>query len=68
MKNALQFLFILAFMAMPALLLAQPNSPSSGPGCFPPPCVPIDGGASLLIVAGLAIGGKKAYDLRNKNE
>lgn len=68
MKNTIQFLIILAFVAIPALLLAQPQAPSSGPGCFPPPCVPIDGGTTLLIAAGLAIGGKKAYDLRNKNE
>lgn len=68
MKNVIQFLIILAFVAVPAVLVAQPSSPSTDPGCFPPPCVPIDGGTTLLIAAGLAIGGKKAYDLRSKNK
>jgi len=46
---------------------AQPGGgpPTAGsPSCWPPPCVPIDGGISILMVAGLAIGAKKMYDLR----
>jgi hypothetical protein len=37
------------------------------PGCedFNPDDVPIDGGASILIAAGVAYGLKKAYDKRN---
>lgn len=31
------------------------------PGCWPPPCVPIDGGISLLIAAGAIYGGRKLY-------
>lgn len=40
-----------------------PGPPSGGgdPPCWPAPCVPIDGGISFLIAAGLAYGGKKAY-------
>lgn len=40
--------------------------PGGGPsgGCFPNPCVPIDGGISFLVAAGLAFGGKKLYDAR----
>lgn len=36
-----------------------------GPG-FGEPCIPIDGGISLLIAAGLAYGGKRAYDSRKR--
>jgi hypothetical protein len=49
--------------------VAQPGPPAGGlPPCgepFGPPC-PIDG-VSLLIAAGVALGGKKAYDLKKGN-
>lgn len=53
--------------------MAQPPDPGGGgggsePGCFPPPCIPIDGGLSWLLLAGAAYGGKKAFDLKNKEE
>lgn len=38
----------------------QPNKPI---WC---PAIPIDGGLSYIIIAGLAIGGKKVYDLNKK--
>ena len=44
--------------------LPPPPPPPSGgdvPGCWPPPCVPIDGGISLLIAAGAIYGGRKLY-------
>lgn len=50
-------------------LAAQPpggGGPTGEPPCWPPPCVPIDGGISLLIAAGAAFGAKKVYDLRGK--
>jgi hypothetical protein len=31
----------------------------TGAGCWPPPCIPIDGGIGFLLAAGLAFGGKK---------
>lgn len=48
---------------------APPPNPPSGsaasaaghPGCWPPPCIPIDGGISLLIAAGAIYGGRKLY-------
>ncbi len=40
---------------------AQPGN--GNPGSSP---TPIDGGISLLIAAGAALGGKKAYDARKK--
>lgn len=44
---------------------SPPNPPGGGggPPCWPPPCVPIDKGLGLLLIAGVILGGKKAYDL-----
>lgn len=41
-----------------------PGGPSGGgqPPCWPPPCIPVDGGISVLIALGAAFGSKKAYD------
>ncbi len=41
--------------------ICQPPPPA-GASCWPPPCMPIDGGISLLIIAGAAYGSKKAYN------
>jgi len=37
------------------------GAPAAGGGCWPPPCIPIDGGISLLIAAGAIYGGRKLY-------
>lgn len=69
-------ILIIALVLCPLLSLAQPGPPE-GPPCedinspfpmpgFGEPCIPIDGGLSLLIAAGLAYGGKRAYDSRKK--
>ena len=69
--------FILVFCAAFIFAIqksdAQPGPPMGGgtPACWPPPCpIPLDGGISLLIAAGAALGGKKFYDFRKsaKNE
>lgn len=49
------------------LSFAQPPLPDPISGCWPPPCVPIDGGISFLLIAGAAYGGKKIYENRKKN-
>lgn len=49
-------------------LAAPPPPPNAGPGCWPPPCVPIDGGITLLMAAGAAYGVKKLYNSRKKEE
>tara|TARA_B100000508_G_C11398152_1_gene246879 strand:+ start:143 stop:367 length:225 start_codon:yes stop_codon:yes gene_type:complete len=46
----------------------DPGGGTGGPGCFPPPCVPIDGGLSWLLLAGTAYGGKKIYDLSKEEK
>ncbi len=46
------------------IILAQGNPPG-GPGgapCWPPPCVPVDGGISILVAIGAFFGGKSFYD------
>ncbi len=46
---------------------APPGGPAGGaPPCWPPLCVPIDGGISFLIAIGAAFGGKKAYEVLKK--
>ncbi len=62
-------LFIIAFLAANYSSLAAGMGPpppggGMGPNCWPPPCVPIDGGITFLLVAGAAYGAKKVYDLR----
>lgn len=42
-----------------------PPAPCGGP--FPPCPIPLDGGVSLLLLAGATYGGKKLYDSRKKN-
>lgn len=69
------FLFTATFLLfLPLAIYAQGpggggvngNPPCGGP--FGSPACPIDGGISFLIAAGLAFGGKKANDLRKKNQ
>jgi hypothetical protein len=42
-----------------------PPLPCGGP--FPPCPIPLDNGVWLLLIAGLAYGGKKIYDSLKKN-
>lgn len=57
----LSFLMMMIILALPVLALAQP-----GPGDDPD--VPIDGGLSLLVAAGVSYVAKKGYDKRKKKE
>ena len=60
--------YILGFVLLSAVNVCfappPPPPPSGGPGCWPPPCVPIDGGISLLVAAGVLYGGKKIYSIK----
>ncbi len=65
MKVMFRYLVVVLFLLGPLCmdLMAQP--PVGGqPPCWPPPCIPIDGGLGFLLVAGAALGGKKAMELR----
>ena len=71
-KKIFPFLVFLAIFFLSALdsgaASMGPPGPPMGPPCWPPPCtVPLDGGISLLIAAGVALGGKKFYDFRKKS-
>ncbi|HQQ95522.1 MAG TPA: hypothetical protein PLQ93_13290 [Bacteroidia bacterium] len=60
------FLFLaLGFSLGLSAAPAPPPSATGGPGCWPPPCVPIDGGIGLLMAAGAAYGARKLYRSRN---
>lgn len=70
MKYAKRFIFTLLFIVALSIVnnafAAGPPGPpggGGGPPCWPPPCVPIDGGISFLLIAGFAYGGKKVYDI-----
>ena len=76
MNTFVKVLFIVAIaLTAGVAAVAQTSPPTSppGPDCqdpnnpFSPPCpIPIDGGVVFLIAAGVAYGGKKAYDLQRK--
>ena len=58
--SILKSFILLATMVLPFLALAQPADPSDA-------YVPIDGGLSLLLAAGIGYGAKKAIQARKKN-
>lgn len=78
MKRLNYLLVLLAVFLIEAasnVMYAQPPGglpPGGGgngstPPCWDPSCIPVDGGVSLLIAAGVALGGKKIYDSYKKN-
>jgi hypothetical protein len=69
LKSVVRLVILVVIFISPVLIYAQPGPPAGGtPPCGPPfgPVCPIDGGVSLLVAAGLAFGGKKAYDMGRK--
>ena len=59
---------VFIFSAIESNAGGPPGPPMGPPPCWPPPCsVPLDGGISLLIAAGVALGGKKLYDFRKRS-
>ncbi len=36
----------------------------SGASCWPPPCIPIDGGIGFLLLAGVTFAGRKLLAVR----
>ncbi len=50
------------FLCAVSIVFGAVPPPPPPPGCWPPPCIPIDGGVSLLIAAGALYGVKKSYD------
>lgn len=71
MKIEAKHLFFAAILMAGACCAyaAAPPAPGGGmtPPCWPPPCVPIDGGVGFLIAAAAIYGGKKLYDHQKKS-
>lgn len=71
--NYKSIFLLLFFLVITTISIAAPfpppPPPGNGPPCWPPPCViPIDGGISILMAAGAALGAKKIYDSRKKKD
>lgn len=73
LKRVIATAALCCLLAAPLTLLAQtapfPDD-GGGPPCDGPfgPVCPIDGGLSFLIAAGVAYGGKKAFDIQQKKK
>lgn len=65
----LAFILVIFFVLVcgQTLFSAPPPPPPVNPPCWPPPCIPIDGGISALIIAGAAYGAKKLYNKKKKD-
>lgn len=62
-------IYIILFLFVSNIIFSAPPPPPAGsPGCWPPPCVPIDNGVIFLIIAGILFGFKKIYDFRKKQQ
>ncbi len=66
MKRKLTLSLLILFVFSSSYLLGQIGGGgppgSGGPPCWPPPCVPVDGGISILVAIGAFFGGKSFYD------
>ncbi|HET7818576.1 MAG TPA: hypothetical protein VFL70_04670 [Bacteroidia bacterium] len=68
--SILLILFFTLLIVVDIHATGPPGPPmgGGGPTCWPPPCgIPLDGGLSILIAAGVGLAGKKFYDSRKKN-
>ena len=71
--NKLYLVLIIILLTSSSLMIyGQPagGGPPGGPGgppCWPPPCIPVDGGVGVLIAIASLIGIKKIYS-KNINQ
>ncbi|MCC6542213.1 MAG: hypothetical protein IT225_08330 [Flavobacteriales bacterium] len=68
MMNKLRLVLVATAMILPFAGVVLAQGIGGEPPCWPPPCIPIDGGVSLLIAAGTLLGGKKALDIRRSHK
>ena len=65
MQVLLRSILTLILVATPLAMVVMAQPPVGGaPPCWPPPCIPIDGGVGFLALAGALYGGRKAMELR----
>lgn len=62
MKKIFSIFAVAFFMALPLISLAQPGGDEDVVD------VPIDGGLSFLVVAGVGYGAKKLHSMRNQKQ
>jgi hypothetical protein len=60
--NMIPVLLMIALLTIPSLLMAQPGFDDDVAD------VPIDGGLSILLAAGVGYGAKKIHENRKKNQ
>jgi hypothetical protein len=66
MKSTTKLLGFFILVISTTCFAGPPPPPGGGgPVCWPPPCIPIDGGITLLIAAGVIFGGSKLYSKKN---
>ena len=63
MMKSFKILLLFIFIILIQNNFAQPG-PGGGPPCWPPPCVPIDGGISIFV----AIAAFAGYKLSSKSK
>jgi hypothetical protein len=68
MNNVLRSCLLAVLTVLPFASEVMATGVGGQPPCWPPPCIPIDGGLSLLVAAGALLGGKKALDLRRQRK
>ena len=56
MKSKIKFIFIITFCTQLSGFSIPVPPINNQPNCWPPPCVPIDGGIIALAAAGIAYG------------
>ena len=68
MKKVITLMSLALMLGFSHNLVAQGPPPPPGGGQGDPPTIPIDGGLSLLLAAGVAYGGKKVYEMNKKED
>ena len=68
MNKVLRLSLAVTLVIAPFAGVVMATGVGGSPPCWPPPCIPIDGGLSLLVAAGALLGGKKAIDLRRSRK
>ncbi|MFT6844434.1 MAG: hypothetical protein ACJAUV_000613 [Flavobacteriales bacterium] len=67
MNYTKHIILVLILTTVSSVIYAQPPGSGSSAPCWPPPCIPIDGGVGFLAAAGIAMGVKFLYDKKNKD-